>query len=154
MKRVLFVGSKHLSTRQANRREYQNDTSSEIFKHSCNRIHRNIKYYADKVNESVLSSLWLWIENVQVHRVKGHLVVDSTFGPPPLQYPFKWDADCVMHSGTISLLAVKDKFFKNIQEQSTLAVIQSYFAVSWSLNLLISGSRWALSNHDRLFNSI
>jgi len=26
--------------------------------------------------------------------------VDSTFGPPPLQDPFKWGADIVMHSGT------------------------------------------------------
>lgn len=31
--------------------------------------------------------------------MKGHLFVDSTFGPPPLQYPFKWGADIVMHSG-------------------------------------------------------
>ncbi|KII94743.1 hypothetical protein PLICRDRAFT_148897 [Plicaturopsis crispa FD-325 SS-3] len=44
---------------------------------------RDIKYYADKV-----------------HAVGGKLIVDSTFGPPPLQYPFKWGADCVMHSGT------------------------------------------------------
>ena len=26
--------------------------------------------------------------------------MDSTFAPPPLQYPFKWGADMVMHSGT------------------------------------------------------
>ncbi|EJD01392.1 cystathionine gamma-synthase [Fomitiporia mediterranea MF3/22] len=44
---------------------------------------RNIQYYADKV-----------------HAAKGHLLIDSTFGPPPLQYPFKWGADCIMHSGT------------------------------------------------------
>lgn len=25
--------------------------------------------------------------------------MDSTFAPPPLQYPFKWGADMVMHSG-------------------------------------------------------
>lgn len=56
-------------------------------------------------------------------------MVDSTFGPPPLQYPFKWGADCVMHSGATSLLAVKRKLLKDIQEQSTLAVIQTYFAV-------------------------
>ena len=43
---------------------------------------RNIKYYADKV-----------------HAVGGKLIVDSTFGPPPLQDPFKWGADIVMHSG-------------------------------------------------------
>lgn len=35
----------------------------------------------------------------QVHAAKGHLIVDSTFGPPPLQYPFKWGADCILHSG-------------------------------------------------------
>lgn len=44
---------------------------------------RNIKYYADKI-----------------HAVGGSLVIDSTFGPPPLQYPFKWGADMVLHSGT------------------------------------------------------
>jgi len=44
---------------------------------------RNIQYYADKV-----------------HAVGGKLVIDSTFDPPPLQYPFKWGADMVMHSGT------------------------------------------------------
>ncbi|KAG6335202.1 hypothetical protein ID866_3873 [Astraeus odoratus] len=44
---------------------------------------RDIKYYADKI-----------------HAVGGRLVVDSTFGPPPLQYPFKFGADCVFHSGT------------------------------------------------------
>ncbi|KDQ64871.1 hypothetical protein JAAARDRAFT_28520 [Jaapia argillacea MUCL 33604] len=44
---------------------------------------RDIQYYANKI-----------------HAVGGALVVDSTFGPPPLQYPFKWGADCVMHSGT------------------------------------------------------
>jgi len=44
---------------------------------------RNIQYYADKV-----------------HAVGGKLVVDSTFGPPPLQDPFKWGADIVMHSAT------------------------------------------------------
>ncbi|KAJ3534940.1 hypothetical protein NM688_g7052 [Phlebia brevispora] len=44
---------------------------------------RDIKYYADKV-----------------HAAGGTLLVDSTFAPPPLQYPFKWGADIVMHSGT------------------------------------------------------
>ncbi|KAI0774370.1 cystathionine gamma-synthase [Fomes fomentarius] len=44
---------------------------------------RDIKYYADKV-----------------HAAGGHLLVDATFAPPPLQYPFKWGADVVMHSGT------------------------------------------------------
>ncbi|KAF5388095.1 hypothetical protein D9615_000305 [Tricholomella constricta] len=44
---------------------------------------RDIQYYADKV-----------------HKVGGKLLIDSTFAPPPLQYPFKFGADCVMHSGT------------------------------------------------------
>ena len=47
---------------------------------------RNIKHYADKV-----------------HAVGGKLIVDSTFGPPPLQDPFKWGADIVMHSGKRNL---------------------------------------------------
>ncbi|EIW61274.1 cystathionine gamma-synthase [Trametes versicolor FP-101664 SS1] len=44
---------------------------------------RDIKYYADKV-----------------HAAGGWLLVDSTFAPPPIQYPFKWGADIIMHSGT------------------------------------------------------
>ncbi|KAF8812346.1 cystathionine gamma-synthase [Phlegmacium glaucopus] len=44
---------------------------------------RDIQYYADKV-----------------HKVGGKIIVDSTFAPPPLQYPFKFGADCVLHSGT------------------------------------------------------
>ncbi|KAA1466212.1 cystathionine gamma-synthase [Dentipellis sp. KUC8613] len=44
---------------------------------------RDIQYYADKI-----------------HAVGGRLVIDSTFAPPPLQYPLKWGADIVMHSGT------------------------------------------------------
>jgi cystathionine beta-lyase/cystathionine gamma-synthase len=44
---------------------------------------RDIQYYADKI-----------------HKVGGKLLVDSTFGPPPLQYPFRFGADCVLHSAT------------------------------------------------------
>ncbi|KAL0579012.1 hypothetical protein V5O48_003007 [Marasmius crinis-equi] len=44
---------------------------------------RDIKYYADKI-----------------HKVGGKLVVDATLGPPPLQYPFKFGADTVLHSAT------------------------------------------------------
>ncbi|KAF7313706.1 hypothetical protein HMN09_00527500 [Mycena chlorophos] len=43
----------------------------------------DIRYYAEKV-----------------HRVGGKLLIDSTFAPPPLQYPFNFGADCVMHSAT------------------------------------------------------
>ncbi|KXN83716.1 hypothetical protein AN958_00858 [Leucoagaricus sp. SymC.cos] len=46
-------------------------------------ICRDIQHYADKI-----------------HKVGGILAVDSTFGPPPLQDPFKFGADCIMHSGT------------------------------------------------------
>ncbi|KAG6885209.1 hypothetical protein C0993_004891, partial [Termitomyces sp. T159_Od127] len=44
---------------------------------------RDIQYYADKI-----------------HKVGGSLLVDSTFAPPPLQYPFDFGADTVFHSGT------------------------------------------------------
>ncbi|KAG6918921.1 hypothetical protein DXG01_010576 [Tephrocybe rancida] len=44
---------------------------------------RDMQYYADKI-----------------HKVGGSLLVDSTFAPPPLQYPFNFGADCVFHSGT------------------------------------------------------
>ncbi|KAH9062156.1 cystathionine gamma-synthase [Lactarius vividus] len=44
---------------------------------------RNLQHYADKI-----------------HSCGGRLVVDATFAPPPLQYPFKWGADIIMHSAT------------------------------------------------------
>ncbi|KAF8639426.1 hypothetical protein AX16_010281 [Volvariella volvacea WC 439] len=44
---------------------------------------RDIRYYAEKI-----------------HKVGGKLLVDSTFGPPPLQHPFKFGADCILHSAT------------------------------------------------------
>ncbi|KAI0069148.1 cystathionine gamma-synthase [Artomyces pyxidatus] len=45
---------------------------------------RNLQHYADKV----------------IHAVGGRLLVDATFGPPPLQSPFKWGTDIILHSGT------------------------------------------------------
>jgi cystathionine beta-lyase/cystathionine gamma-synthase len=36
----------------------------------------------------------------KAHSRGAYLFVDATFGPPPLQDPFKWGADAVMHSGT------------------------------------------------------
>ncbi|GAA5939000.1 hypothetical protein JCM3775_002646 [Rhodotorula graminis] len=36
----------------------------------------------------------------RAHAAGGILGVDSTFGPPPMQDPFKWGVDIVMHSGT------------------------------------------------------
>jgi cystathionine beta-lyase/cystathionine gamma-synthase len=50
---------------------------------------RNIKHYAEKA-----------------HKKGVKIVVDATFGPPPLQEPFKWGADIVLHSGK-SLLPVR-----------------------------------------------
>ncbi|KAI0267462.1 cystathionine gamma-synthase [Gloeopeniophorella convolvens] len=44
---------------------------------------RDLQYYADKI-----------------HARGGRLVVDATFAPPPLQYPFKWGTDIIMHSAT------------------------------------------------------
>ncbi|KAI6249507.1 hypothetical protein HI914_01771 [Erysiphe necator] len=43
----------------------------------------NLSYYAEKA-----------------HSRGAFLTVDATFGPPPLQEPFLWGADIVMHSGT------------------------------------------------------
>ncbi|KAL4958794.1 putative transsulfuration enzyme family protein [Aspergillus stella-maris] len=43
----------------------------------------NIKEYAEKA-----------------HACGASLIVDSTFAPPPLQDPFAWGADIVMHSGS------------------------------------------------------
>jgi cystathionine beta-lyase len=36
----------------------------------------------------------------KAHSCGAYLTVDATFGPPPLQDPFLWGADIVMHSGT------------------------------------------------------
>jgi cystathionine beta-lyase/cystathionine gamma-synthase len=36
----------------------------------------------------------------KAHSRGAFLTVDATFGPPPLQDPFLWGADLVMHSGT------------------------------------------------------
>ena len=36
----------------------------------------------------------------KAHAAGGRLFVDSTFGPPPLQDPFKWGADIVLSSAT------------------------------------------------------
>ncbi|KAF5368866.1 hypothetical protein D9758_002870 [Tetrapyrgos nigripes] len=41
----------------------------------------DIQYYADKI-----------------HKVGGKLLVDSTYAPPPLQYPFNFGADIIMYS--------------------------------------------------------
>lgn len=57
---------------------------------------RDIQYYADKVCSSVVDKIWLVLSTLglnQVHKVGGKLLVDSTFAPPPLQYPFKFGAD-------------------------------------------------------------
>ncbi|SPO25680.1 related to Cystathionine beta-lyase [Ustilago trichophora] len=61
-----------------------------------------------------------------------HVVVDSTFAPPPLQDPFQQGADMVMHSGTkyfgghsdllCGVLAVKDK-----KEWNSLWTDRTYF---------------------------
>ncbi|GAA5826062.1 hypothetical protein JCM11251_000112 [Rhodosporidiobolus azoricus] len=40
--------------------------------------------------------------------VNGVLAIDSTFGPPTLQDPFKWGADIVMHSATKYLGGASD----------------------------------------------
>ncbi|EZF76498.1 hypothetical protein H105_02138 [Trichophyton soudanense CBS 452.61] len=36
----------------------------------------------------------------KAHSRGAYVLVDSTFGPPGLQDPFKWGADMIMHSGT------------------------------------------------------
>jgi cystathionine beta-lyase/cystathionine gamma-synthase len=36
----------------------------------------------------------------KAHSRGAYLTVDATFGPPPLQDPFLWGADIIMHSGT------------------------------------------------------
>lgn len=64
-----------------------------------------------------------------------HVIVDSTFAPPPLQDPFEQGADMVMHSGTkyfgghsdllCGVLAVKDK-----KEWDSLWTDRTYFGAN------------------------
>ncbi|ESZ90126.1 putative Uncharacterized trans-sulfuration enzyme [Sclerotinia borealis F-4128] len=68
----------------------------------------------------------------KAHSRGAYLSVDATFGPPPLQDPFLWGADIVMHSGTkyvgghsdmlCGILTVNPKhvengWFKGLQEE-------------------------------------
>ena len=36
----------------------------------------------------------------KAHKAGVKILVDATFAPPPLFDPFKWGADCILHSGT------------------------------------------------------
>ncbi|TNY18667.1 cystathionine gamma-synthase [Rhodotorula diobovata] len=71
-------------------------------------IHLDDAYPTDK-------KVLVWLEtplnptgesrSIEAYAKKAHaagavIAVDSTFAPPPLQDPFKWGADLVMHSGT------------------------------------------------------
>lgn len=70
----------------------------------------------------------------KAHERGAFLTVDATFGPPPLQNPFLWGADIVMHSGTkyvgghsdmlCGILAVNPKraeegWFSDLQHERT-----------------------------------
>ncbi len=78
----------------------------------------NIKHYADIA-----------------HSRGAYLAVDSTFAPPPLQDPFRWGADVVMHAGTkyigghsdllCGVLAVKNKEWlpKMLEERHYLGAV-------------------------------
>ena len=78
------------------------------------RYSRDIRYYADKV-----------------HKAGGWLLIDATFGPPPLQYPFKWGADIIMHSGKPGGRRATSLYpLIAMQEQSTSAATPTFFAES------------------------
>ncbi|KAJ7904420.1 Cys/Met metabolism PLP-dependent enzyme-domain-containing protein [Mycena olivaceomarginata] len=82
---------------------------------------RDIQYYADKVG--------------------GKLIVDSTFGPPPLQYPFKHEADCVLHSAT--------KYFGGHSDLLSLAFLQ----MPHSAGVLVVRTKeeWDILQSDRTY---
>ncbi|KAF7856865.1 hypothetical protein EAF04_009626 [Stromatinia cepivora] len=71
----------------------------------------------------------------KAHSRGAFLIVDATFGPPPLQDPFLWGADIIMHSGTkyvgghsdmlCGILAVNPKhiekgWFKGLEEERSV----------------------------------
>lgn len=68
----------------------------------------------------------------RAHDKGAYLLVDSTFAPPPLQDPFKWGADMVMHSATkyfgghsdllAGILVTKDINVKNQLVKDRLAL--------------------------------
>ncbi|EHL02008.1 putative Uncharacterized trans-sulfuration enzyme [Glarea lozoyensis 74030] len=68
----------------------------------------------------------------KAHSRGAYLTVDATFGPPPLQDPFEWGADIVMHSGTkyigghsdmlcgilaVNPVHVKEKWFEQLAKE-------------------------------------
>jgi hypothetical protein len=57
--------------------------------------------------------------------------VDSTFAPPPLQYPFKWGADIVMHSGKGIVAASALVILIHGQVPNTLAATPIFCVVYW-----------------------
>ncbi|KAJ6538586.1 cystathionine gamma-synthase [Mycena sp. CBHHK59/15] len=96
---------------------------------------RDIRYYADKV-----------------HRVGGKLFVDSTFGPPPLQFPFKFGADCVLHSATKYFGGHSDLLggvliVKTREEWDTLQSDRTYMG-----NMMGSLESWLLLRSLRTFH--
>ncbi|KAI0036040.1 cystathionine gamma-synthase [Vararia minispora EC-137] len=71
---------------------------------------RNLQYYADRV-----------------HAVGGQLVVDATFAPPPLQYPFKWGVDMIMHSGSKYLGGHSDLLNGTLVVKTETDALLTYF---------------------------
>merc|ERR1712093_93460 len=81
----------------------------------------------------------------KTHALKqGKLVIDATFGPPPLQDPFEFEADMVMHSGTkyfaghsdalVGVLATKDpEELKKLWEIRTFTGMVPGSLESWLL---------------------
>jgi cystathionine beta-lyase/cystathionine gamma-synthase len=77
------------------------------------------------------------VTNLKAYAEKAHsrgafLTVDATFGPPPLQDPFLWGVDIVMHSGTkyigghsdmlcgilaINPIHIKEKWFEKLSSE-------------------------------------
>lgn len=75
--------------------------------------------------------------------MNGHLFVDSTFAPPPLQYPFKWGTDMILHSGKHLLLLPRPfSSSRIVQGPNILVVIPIFCVVFSSSRLLINGKRF------------
>ncbi|GJJ07204.1 hypothetical protein Clacol_001404 [Clathrus columnatus] len=96
---------------------------------------KDIQYYAEKA-----------------HKVNAVLVVDATFAPPPLQDPFKWGADVVMHSATKYLGGHSDLLsgvlvVKNKEEWLKLWQYRTYVG-----NIMGSLEAWLLLRSLRTFH--
>ncbi|GAA6058570.1 hypothetical protein JCM10212_007009 [Sporobolomyces blumeae] len=87
------------------------------------------------------------------HAIKNGVIgVDSTFAPPPLQDPFKWDADIVMHSGTKYLQGHSDSLIGTVSVKTKEEWMQLWEDRTYTGQLAGSLDAWLLLRSLRTLN--